>query len=60
MQNDLHQRMKARDEAREREISSKLWELEKKHDFTNTQYLKHFAQVSELFIKIPSHCQIKI
>ena len=48
IQNDLHQRMKARDEARERAISNKLQELEKKHDFTNTQYLKHFAQVSEL------------
>ena len=35
--NDLHQRMKARDEARERAISNKLHELEKKHDFTNTQ-----------------------
>ena len=40
--------MKARDEARERAISNKLCELEKKHDFTNTQYLKHFVQVSEL------------
>ena len=40
--------MKARDEARERAISNKLCELEKKHDFANTQYLKHFAQVSEL------------
>ena len=48
IQNDLHQRIKARDEARERAISNKLWELEKKHDFANTQYLKHFAQVSEL------------
>ena len=48
IQNDLQQRMKARDEARERAISNKLCELEKKHDFTNTQYLKHFAQVSEL------------
>ena len=48
MQNNLHQRMKARDEARERAISNKLRELEKKHDFANTQYLKHFAQVSEL------------
>ena len=48
IQNDLHQRMKARDEARERAISSKLPELEKMHDFANTQYLKHFAQVSEL------------
>ena len=40
--------MKARDEVRERAISNKLCELEKKHDFTNTQYLKYFAQVSEL------------
>ena len=48
IQNDLQQRMKARDKAREREISNKLSELEKKHDFTNTQYLKHFAQLSEL------------
>ena len=48
IQNDLHQRMKARDEARERAISKKLCELEKKHEFANTQYLKHFAQVSEL------------
>ena len=42
IQNDLQQRMKARDEARERAISNKLCKLEKKHDFTNTQYLKHF------------------
>ena len=48
IQNDLHERMKARDEARERAISKKLHELEQKHEFTNTQYLKHFAQVSEL------------
>ena len=47
-QNDLHDRMKARDEARERAISKKLHELEQKHEFANTQYLKHFAQVSEL------------
>ena len=38
IQNDLHQRMKARDEARERAISNKLCELEKKHNFANTQY----------------------
>ena len=44
IQNDLHQRMKARDEA----ISYKLHELEKKHDFTSTKYLKHFTQVSDL------------
>ena len=48
IQNNLQWRMKARDEARERAISNKLCELEKKHDCTNTQYLKHFAQVSEL------------
>ena len=40
--------MKARDEARERAISNNLCELEKKHDFANTQYLKHFTQVSKL------------
>ena len=48
IQNDFQQRMKARDEARERAMSNKLCELEKKHDFANTQYLKHFAQVSKL------------
>ena len=48
IQNDLQQRMKARDEVRERAISNKLHELEKKHEFTNTQCLKHFAQVSEV------------
>ena len=48
IQNDLHERLKARDEARERAISKKLHELEQKHEFTNAQYLKHFAQVSEL------------
>ena len=32
IQNDLHQRMKARDEAREKAISNKLCELVKKHD----------------------------
>ena len=29
-------------------ISKRLCELEQKHEFINTQYLKHFAQVSEL------------
>ena len=48
IQNDLHERIKARDVARERAISKKLCELEQKHEFANTQYLKHFAQVSEL------------
>ena len=48
IQNDLHERLKARDEARERAISKKLCELEPKYEFANAQYLKHFAQVSEL------------
>ena len=48
IQNDLHERLKARDEARERAISNKLCELEQKHEFANAKYLKHFAQVSEL------------
>ena len=48
IQNNLHERLKARDEARERAISKKLHELEQKHEFTTAQYLKHFAQVSEL------------
>ena len=48
IQNDLHERLKARDEAGERAISKKLHELEKKHEFINAQYLKHFAHFSEL------------
>ena len=48
IQSDLCKRLKERDEARERAISKKLCELEQKHEFTNAQYLKYFAQVSEL------------
>ena len=48
IQNELCERLKARDEARERAISKKLCELEQKHKFANAQYLKHLAQVSEL------------
>ena len=48
IQNDLHERLKARDEARERAVSNKLHKLEQKHEFANTRFLKHFAQVSEL------------
>ena len=48
IQNNLCKRLKAIDEARERAISKKLHELEQKHEFANAQYLKHFAQVSEL------------
>ena len=35
IQNYLHERMKARDEARERAISKMLRELEQKHEFAN-------------------------
>ena len=48
IQNESCERLEARDEARERAISKKLHELEQKHEFANAQYLKHFAQVSEL------------
>ena len=47
-QNDLCKRLKARDEARESAISKKLCKLEQRHKFANAQYLRHFAQVSEL------------
>ena len=48
IQNDLCERLKARDQVRERAISKKLRELEQKHEFANAQYLKYFAQVLEL------------
>ena len=48
IQNDLRERLKARDEERERAVTRKLSELEQKHEFANAQFLKHFAQVSEL------------
>ena len=48
IQNDLHERLKERDEAREIALSKKLCELEQKHEFTYSQYLKHFAQFPEL------------
>ena len=47
-QNDLRERLKARDKARERAVSGNLCELEQKHEFTNAQFFKHFTQVSEL------------
>ena len=43
IQNDLCERLKARDEARERAVSNKLHKLEQKHEFANAQFLKHFA-----------------
>ena len=44
----MQERLKARDEARERAVTRKLCELEQKHKFANAQFLKHFAQVSKL------------
>ena len=60
IQNDLHERLKARDEARERAISNKLHELEQKHKFANAEYLKHFAQVSELLEPTAKDAQAKV
>ena len=40
IQNDLRERLKARDEARERAVSRKLPKLEQKHEFANAQFLK--------------------
>ena len=47
IQSDLRERLKARDKERERAVMEKLHKLEQKHEFTNAQFLKHFAQVSE-------------
>ena len=44
IQNDLCERLKVRDEARERAVSNKLCELEQKHEFTNAQFLKHLLR----------------
>ena len=60
IQNDLCERLKARDEARERAISKKLCELEQKHEFANAQYLKYFAQVSELFEPTAKDTQARV
>ena len=48
IQNDLRERLKARDKERERAVTRKLCGLEQKHEFANTQFLKYFPQVSEL------------
>ena len=59
-QNDLREILKARDKARERAIARKLHELEQKHDFANGQFLKHFAQVSELVEPTVKDAQAKV
>ena len=60
IQNDLCERLKARDEARERAISNKLHELEQKHKFANAKYLKHFAKVSELLEPTAQDAQARV
>ena len=60
IQNDLQERLKARDEARERAVTRKLHELEQKHDFANAQFLKHFTQVSELLEPTVKDGQAKV
>ena len=60
IQNDLHERLKARDEARERAVSNKLCKLEQKHEFANAQFLKHFAQVTELLEPTAKDAQAKV
>ena len=60
IQNDLHERLKARDEARERAVSNKIHELEQKHEFANAQFLKQFAQVFELLEPTARDAQAKV
>ena len=60
IQNDLHERLKARDEAKERAVSNKLCELEQKHEFANAQYLKHFTKVSELLEPTAKDAKAKV
>ena len=60
IQNDLHERLKARDEARERAVLNKLHELEQKQKFANAQFLKNFAQVSELLEPTAKDAQAEV
>ena len=59
-QNDLRERLRTRDEARERAVSRQLHELEQKHEVTNTKFLKHFAQVSKLLEPTVKDSQAKV
>ena len=60
IQNDLRERLKARDKARERAVTRKLQELEEKHEFAKAKFLKHFAQVSELLEPTVKDGQAKV
>ena len=48
IQNDIHDQLKAHDEARERAITEWLHEFKQKYDLANSQFLKNFAKVSAL------------
>ena len=48
IQNDIHERLKKRDEQRHKKITDKLMEAKAKYDFENRELLRNFAQVSEL------------
>ena len=56
IQNDLHEILKARDEARERAVSNKLRELEQ----NNAQFLKHFTQLFELLEPTAKDAQTQV
>ena len=56
IQNNLWDRFKAR----ERAVFNKLHKVEQKHEFANTQFLKHFAQVSELLEPTAKDVQAKV
>ena len=60
IQNDLRKRLKARDEEREGVVMRKLCKLEQKHEFANAQFLKHFAQISELLEPTVKEGQAKV
>ena len=60
IQNDLRERLKARYEARERAVTRKLHELEQKHEFATSKFLKHFALVSELLELTVKDSQAKV
>ena len=60
IQNDLRERLKARDEEREGAVTRKLCELEQKHEFANAQFHEHFAQVSKLLEPTVKEAQAKV
>ena len=60
IQNDLRERLKARDKERERAVVRKSCEVEQKRKFASAQFLKHFAQVSELLEPTVKEVQAKV